>query len=661
MKFLINKIWRILFFLCFSLISLNLASTQKQENSQELRHEVAVTLKLVQVYVTDKKGNPARNLEISDFILYDNGKLQEITDFEKHFLDLPEPKLEEPRLTPERDMTSFMNRKFFFLIDIENNDLEGIAKSKNAALEFIDKKAQPSDAIALLSYSTVRGLNLHEYLTSDHQKVRDAIEKVRVIPGVKGGWDSWAELGHSVMGMEAEKLSAPISPAERRIASLRFSSSLQDLAKALRHIPGQKNIMLFSKGYGKSVLMYGSSQGDAFRAMAKELASANSPVFSINTTTGMAKRKVLPDGALDYLSKLTGGNSFHDVNYYSDIAEDIQNATGNYYVLGYSIESTWDGKFHDIKVEVKKAGYKVHAQRGYFNPIPFNQFSPVEKHFHLLALALGENAYSEQHMNFPLIALPFSEKKESNTVLISEIPVRRIRAAVGNNTEFIGLILDRNKNIVDIKRMKIDWRAHDEEKVYQYSTAALEPGRYDCRAVIRNLDNGKGAVGACSVEMPVTAGENLKLLPPLLFISGIETQYLHVIDPDKDASSKSFSLFKFFPFQSKEYIPLIGEFQHGTPSLYAALRCIWKGIQEPKIRISVWLESPENSKRIPLAFQILSRSRQEETDVLFLEMKIPELQPGRYLLHLMAEDEVTESSSQTTSSFSVKPVPLSRR
>ena len=422
------------FFFYFSLLSLSLPLTQRQKKTQELKHEVAVTLKLIQVYVTDKKGNPARDLKKSDFILYDNGKLQDITDFEKHLLYVPEAGPEESKLPPARDMSSVMNRKFFFLIDCENNDLEGIAKSRNAALEFIDTKAQPGDEIALISYSFIRGLILHEYLTSNHEKVRVAINKIRPVPGKKRGWDSLASLGHSVMGMERDIISESITSTERRIASLRFSKKIQELAKALRHIPGQKNIILFSRGYGTSILFYGTLRGDAFRAMAKELASSNSPVFSVNTTTGMEKTNVFPDDAMDYLSKLTGGKYYHDVNYYAKIAEDIQNATSNYYVLGYSVESAWDGKFHDIKVEVKRAGYKVHAQRGYFNPLPFNQFSPVEKHFHLLALALGEKAYFEQHLNFSMIAIPFSDNKKSNTILISEIPVQKIRETVVYNT-----------------------------------------------------------------------------------------------------------------------------------------------------------------------------------------------------------------------------------
>ena len=59
---------------------------QKEESGQELKHEVVVALKLIQVYVTDKDGKPVTDLKKEDFELYDNRKKQEITDFEKYVL-----------------------------------------------------------------------------------------------------------------------------------------------------------------------------------------------------------------------------------------------------------------------------------------------------------------------------------------------------------------------------------------------------------------------------------------------------------------------------------------------------------------------------------------------------------------------------------------------
>jgi VWFA-related protein len=649
------------------------AQTKTKAAQESLQHEVTVTVKLVQVYVTDPKGEPARDLEMTDFILYDNGKLQTITGFEKHFLVTPEVKVEETKLAPPRDVASLMNRKFIFLFDFGRNDLEGIMKSRKAALEFMDTKVQPGDEIAILSYISIRRLTLHEYLTSDHQKIREMIKKIKGVPGIAEGWMSFASLGHSIMGMELlsqggsqearvfrepnETSASELGVARRSGSGSKsgitpasgdarlFAEAMTNLAKALRHIPGQKNIVLFSRGFG--------AISRPVQSMAKELASADSPVFAVNTTTGLAAG-VFPESSLEYLSKMTGGKYFNDVNYYSKIAGDLQDATSNYYVLSYSVASTWDGKFHDIKVEVKRPGYRVYAQRGYFNPLPFNQLSAVEKHLHLLDLALGEKAYFEQHLNFPMIALPFSDKKETNTILISEIPVQRIREAVGDNTEFIGLVFDQNKTIVDSKRVEMNWELIKGEKICQYGAAALPPGRHDCRIVIRNLDNGKAAVGACTVEIPESAVSELKLYPPLLLIAGEQTQYLHVAAQEKAGAIKEVSLSEVYPFPPKEFSPLIGELEHGAKLLCAATRCDCTGCQQPVIQFSALLQTEEAEQKIPLTVNVLGAARQEEIHLFILGFELPELQAGKYSLHLVAWDSGTKSSSEAISAFSVK-------
>jgi len=138
-------------------------NVKPQDVQRSLQYEVAVTLKLVQVHVIDSQGNPARDLAITDFVLYDNGKLQTITGFEKHFLSAPEVKVEEAKLSPARDVASLMNRKFIFLFDGERNDVGGLGMSRNAALQFMDDQLLPTDEIALLSYSPIQGFLLHGY------------------------------------------------------------------------------------------------------------------------------------------------------------------------------------------------------------------------------------------------------------------------------------------------------------------------------------------------------------------------------------------------------------------------------------------------------------------------------------------------------------------
>jgi VWFA-related protein len=638
----------------------SLAYQQTVQPQKPLQHEVAVTLKLIQVYVTDKKGNPVRDLEKSDFIVYDNDKPRIITEFEKHFLFLPEAKLAETKPALARDISSLMNRKFIFVIDFDSNDLEGIAKARKAALHFLDSQVQPGDEIALFSCTFPTGLTLHEYLTTDHQKIRTALDKVLGIPGIPGGWDSFASLGHSLMGMEAldQRSSVGLSH-QSRAESQTLTSGLTSLAKALQHIPGQKNIVLFSRGFGvlplnpKNPVRPGERE---FLEMGQALSSANSPVFSVDTTAGMAKvgAGVHPEPRLEFLSRLTGGKYYKTVDTFSQIAEDIQNSTSNYYVLGYSVESSWDGQFHDIKIEVKRDGYKIYTQRGYFNPLPFVRLSPVEKHLHLLDLALGERAYFEQHLNFPLIALPFSDDKDFNTILLSEIPVRRIRDEIGSKTEFISLIFDEDKSIADSKRVEIDWAAQRGDAICQYSVVTLPPGRYDARIVIRNLETGKAAVGACSIEIAEKGPPGLKVFPPLLLADGRDIQYLNIAGQGKAQTGADVLLNRIYPFPAKGFVPLAGELKQGTPTFYAVLRAANSPTAASDLQISAWLAAEGQIEKLPMEVGLLSAQKQEGAQILFLEFKVPELRPGRYSLHLLAEDPAAKSSTETKSALLVK-------
>ena len=375
---------RFLFFLLLALSlqpclhKLNSESLQAKKSQEEPQHEVVVVLKLVQVYVTDKKGNPVTDLEKSDFTLYDNGKLQAVTDFEKHLLIKPAKKVEEEiaktELPPAGDVSSRMNRKFFLLLDIDRNSAAGISKSKKAALFFIDTQLQPTDEVGVFSYSFIRRLVLHQYLTSDHEKVKEAIKRIREIPG--GGGGGAAAAGGGIRFGGGSSLTIPFSRSTFQGSDIVdktniFIKTIKELAKALRYIQGYKNIILFSKGIG-SGLLFSPNQvlRESFEDMSKEFATSNSPVHTVNTTSISTR-----DPSLLMLSELSGGKYFPNVSYYEKIAEQIQDITSNYYVLGYYIDEKWDGKYHEIKVKVQRKGCQVYAQGGFFNPKPFTEFS----------------------------------------------------------------------------------------------------------------------------------------------------------------------------------------------------------------------------------------------------------------------------------------------
>jgi len=649
-------VFLIAFILCFTLL-VHPKSIQQKKSDTQLQYEVTVTLKLVQVYVTDKNENPVTDLTKDDFILYDNGKLQAITDFEKHLLILPEKKVEEEivktELPPAKDISSKMNRKFFLLLDLFQNDIVGIIRSKKAAFHFIETQLQPTDEIGVLSYSRDRGLILNEYLTYDHQKVREAIKRIKGIP-----WKPPESGGGDIEGDWT------------RMKIRQFAAEIKELAKALRYIPGFKNIIFFSAGISRYWLYDEGGQENeektdpgvrvAVEDMSKELAASNIPVYTVNTEGIRALSEKGPssrgDHALKMISGLSGGKYFPDVNYYEKIAKQIQNITGNYYVLGYYIDEKWDGKYHKIKVEVKRKGCIVYAQAGFFNPKPFSEFSDMEKRLHLFDLAMSENPQFQTPCILPAIVLPCSEKEEFNLVMLSEIHMDKVKEVIKGESEVLALVFDEENNIADSHEGKINIYTLQQEKIYFYSISSLLPGSYECRFVFRDIKTGKGAVASSSVVIPEPTVSGIKLFPPLLLIPEEKAVYLKLShDQEKELEKESVSLIAIYPFLPKNFFPLVEEADRGIEKLLAVLRLSIVDVPESEIEISALLIDHSSDQKIPLQnISIHAVEKREGIDVLLIEFLLPELEAGEYSLEIIAEEMTTQQRSQTTRTFKIR-------
>jgi VWFA-related protein len=674
--------------------------SQERDDETSLQHQVSVTLKLVQIYVTDKNGYPVVDLTKEDFLIQDNSEKKKITEFEKHILHLPPSEDEVLKKALERQPPSsqdLMSRKFFLLFDFAYNNAKGIKKAKKAALHFLDTQVQPSDEVGVLSYSTIQSLTLHEYLTHDHNEVRKVVEafgvKNRTGRAENFEEDYWfrvtgqnpldaSKAGKITFKQGAQTEDRPITgdtpefekfqaQEDGNVHALHFVQRIKDFAEALRYIPGTKHIILFSSGIPYS-LMYGiqhpSETWDTTRGvdtmlkqrwdfgnrliqeryddMLKELASSNSTVFTIDTedlssTVGVDSR--LKGGyTLQTMSSSTGGKYFGDVNSYEEHLEKIQNMTGCFYVLGYYIDEKWDGDYHKIKVKVDRPGLEVHAQKGYYNPKPFSEYTKIEKKLHLVDLALNERSLFQDPLRFPMVTLPCSLKGSSHITMFAKLPMERIQEFSGEEVEIVSLVFDTENSIVKMGREQEDFTKLPEGDIYYTNFTSLHPGEYKCRIVLRNSETGSGAVASSSVIVPEAQDQSIKLQPPLL------------LKPEEGASyiKKAFTA---YPYNSSQYSPLLEPLEQGTNRVLAVVRCTYSGIQQPDIQLSANLihSSDDDGKAIPAAISILDRYHDADTEIFLLELQTEQLPTGEYFLYFFAVDSLTQARSGVNTAFSV--------
>jgi VWFA-related protein len=442
-----------------------------------------------------------------------------------------------------------MPRKFFFLFDFAYNNPKGLLKAKEAVLHFIDTQLQPTDEVGVLSYSGLQNLELWEYLTTDHPKVRDVVaafglkklsgrvdnlqEKYyEAVTGQNpvdaGDWGRATLKGNEKllpdMGAKPDLDERPgmkqwVFSEKGELHAVMFADRIKDLALALRYIPGQKNIVLLSSGVPYSLIYgiqapYGDPRFGSFgnsllkeryEDMLHDLAASNCLVYALDTEEAGAslKKETRAMGVftLQKIAGATGGKYFGNINHYEDHIEKIQNLTGCYYVLGYSIDEKWDGSFHELEVEVSRPGCEVHAQKGYYSPKPFREFSELERMLHLVDLALNEDPVFQVPVRFHVAASPCPPDGKSNLCLTAELPLEKIREVLTGKFEIVSVVFDEDGNTVELKRDAKTAASLPRESLVHTVDFMLPPGAYECRVVVRNLESGRGAVGGTPVRI----------------------------------------------------------------------------------------------------------------------------------------------------------------
>jgi VWFA-related protein len=648
-----------------------------------LQHEVSVVLKLIQVYVTDKDVKPVKDLIREDFVLTDNGEVKKITDFERHGLSVPrkapgeekppsaaEGKPPSPRALPVEPTS--LNRKFFILLDFYRNDLTGINMSKKAARHFIETQLQPADEIAVLSYTLRKGLTVHEYLTRDHARALTAIDRIRLVPGWGDLKDPEAReamekaqlgaergLGNKLKELAGNPESDKVTKAsfkQELSQAAQFNAVLGELAQALRTVEGFKSIIFFSWGFARNFIYspnspYGTEVMDEYKDMIREFAASNCQVYAVNSEGSRAFLKGPGDrgtNALKEVSELSGGKYFYDVAQYESIAQSIQNITSHYYVLGYPISASWDGRYHEVRVKVKRQGCEVYAQSGYYNPRPFGEYTDFEKELQLIDLAMNERPNTELPTRISVAAIASSPSKTDNVLTLAEVPARISLEISGGKTEVVQAIFDDQNKVVEFNRGEIEIKAAADQETIYSSTASLSPGKYKYRLVLRNPRTGRAARGESSFEVSEPTETGFVAFPPLLLVPGTRPRFILGGGKTKTAGSGGeVSLISLYPLMP-DGVPVAGDIPEKTPVVRAVVRCASKKGPIPSLKADFFIVEAKAKERIPLGHRLLESKVEGDTAIFLFDVDLGVLSQGEYVFTVVLTDERTGARSSAT-------------
>ena len=509
----------------------------------ESTFQLRVNLVQVRVVVRDHSGKPVENLHRADFEIYDQGKLQAITNFD---VDTPQSRRERTAAalktqasatSPEDAKVSIPER--FVALTFDDIHLSGddAARVRLAASKFL-QGLLPSDRVAV--YCTSGQCTPQEF-TADTQLLNKTISGILPHP-----------LLEPATGASAPQASygPPIATASFGAAA-DFSSILYaHLAEILRRLaamPGQRVMLLVSPGFGTNLqdaTGFASTMSDASGIIGSAnrfgivintldarslyfpgyLSGANAPNSS--ATTGdplMAGQAITESIGAEFENPIvlrdfaagTGGTFFQNSN---DLAGGLTRlgATPEVsYLLGFSPQNQkTNGQFHLLKV--KLAGnlkYDVQARRGYFAP------SKVDDPKEQARAEIEDAIYSQGEIqDFPLeLQTQYFTADDASVRLsvVSRLGVKsmRFRKADDRNLNSVVIataIFDENGNLVTGGVKNVDMRLLDatltrlsRSGLAVRSSFELKPGKYLVRQVVRDSEGSQMAARNGVVSIPL--------------------------------------------------------------------------------------------------------------------------------------------------------------
>ena len=365
--------------------------------AQQITHESLVINIEVPVRVF-KSGQFVDNLTIKDFIIYEDGKPQQIEAV--YLIKKTDIQREEAEMKKDEARKKFspdVSRHFVLLFDLTDY----LPKIDEALNYFFEQVISPEDTLIVVTPMKSYSFNEETLAALSHQKIAERLKEIirrDTILG-NGKYNSLIKDYESIYRADyhfATKFHLMMEKI-RELKNLRYveEDKVTYFADYLKSIPGQKFAFFF---YQKELLPFPDIPVESreYLELQSELAfftsfdtknitraysdSSISLHFLYVTKTQMAQGDVENTGqtrmkmqemsidifnTFNEIAKATGGLSESSTNVAS-LLKKAADASENYYLLYYSPKSYMrDGKFKKIEVKVKNKNYRITHRAGY--------------------------------------------------------------------------------------------------------------------------------------------------------------------------------------------------------------------------------------------------------------------------------------------------------
>jgi VWFA-related protein len=543
----------------------------------QMKETVNVNVIEVPVSVVDSSGNPVRGLTAANFEVYDGGKKQSITSFDKIDFGSTETANAISPLNPAA------RRSFLLLFDLGFSSPKSLVRAQEAARNFVKTAVQPRDLVGVGTIDNDHGFRLQTAFTTDRELVESVIadptgfrgndplqianktlidltgENSKTSSSSNGDPGKGAALANAEMVERQQQM----THSNERYVQGRVEKQidyLAALAKTLRAVPGRKQVILLSEGFDAKYLQgrdvrdteganretaavtsgqiwnvdtdqrYGSSSSIAILDRMAQAFRASDVVLHAIDIQGVRVQNDVTSGSnlnsnagLFTISRPTGGDVFQNSNDLKNNFSRMLRAQEVVYVLAFQAPSGNTGKFHDLKVKLVNANGRVNYRAGYYET---GGETSTERTLTTAEVIVNDIPQDDVHV--AAFAAPFPAANGMYQVpIILDINgsdlTKDARGSMAGAEVFVyafdeeGVVRDRLYQRLTFDMKKVGDRL--KSGVRYYGTLVLPPGSYAVKSLIRTgepdkkNDNEKRGYARTNVIVP-KAG-TLAVLPPI--------------------------------------------------------------------------------------------------------------------------------------------------
>lgn len=363
-------------------------ATQSADGKAGYTIKARVPLTILDIVVTDAKGQPVHGLKESDFTILEDKQPMVAKSFEEHRSDESAPVAPPPasrplpantftNLTPTPPSTLPPN---VLLLDSLNTPMGVQTIVRQRMVDYIKRMPQGT-SMAIFGLTT--RLVLLQGFTSDREVLLAALTKGEKTLPQFAPHEDWGQ-----DPMQEQDKSFESEAGHMAVRAETTFSAIRQIARYLSGIPGRKNLLWLTGAFpqqyppeprdplvfppGNPPQIYDLS--DEVKAEAEVLARAHIAVYSIEPrgldqffTSRRGNIQLGEHDTMDLVADLTGGKNTHNTNGLTEAVADAIDLGSNFYTVTYTpINQTLDTRFRAISVKVSQPGLHLAYRSGYY-------------------------------------------------------------------------------------------------------------------------------------------------------------------------------------------------------------------------------------------------------------------------------------------------------